>query len=209
MSRVVVLACVVAAGALVASCDRNSPTGPTETLTIVATSSLDGWVTSSGAVQTAAGGPMTGDADALTPGVSFRQFYSFDLSGVPAGAEVELATLRLYQASSAGTPYTSLGNVVVDHVNYGALLTAAAFDQTAIASSIGVLSSNATIEYKTLAVTSAVQDDVSIGRARSQFRLRMSIIGSDNDGTNDSVTFSDAELSCCLGQPPQLVITYR
>lgn len=209
-SRNIVFTITALAAALsVAACDKNSPSGPTQTLTVVSTAALDGYVTSAGTVQTAGGGPVTGDLEAVFPGVAYRQFFSFDLTGLPANASVDTATLRLYQASTAGAPFTSLGNVVVDHLDYGGVLAPSAFDLLAITSNIGILSSNTTVEYKTLAVTTAVKTDVSLGRVRSQFRLRMSIIGADNDGASDNVTFSDTELSCCPGQVPQLVIIYR
>ena len=212
MSRVLIVTSLFAASLLAAACDDNNqpPSGPTpRTFTITATASLDGYVSNTGSVVTAGGAPLTGDRDAFLAGLAFRQFYSFDLSNLPANADIDTATLKLYQAAVDGTPYISLGNVIVDHVNYGANLSANAYDQIAITSNIGILSTDGVVQYKTLAVTTAVKTDLSVGRTRSQFRLRMSIQDADTDGTSDSVSFSDAEQSCCLGQPPQLVIVIR
>ena len=211
MHRVLVVTSLAAASLLASACDDNDqPNGPTpQSVTITATASLDGYVSNTGSVVTAGGAPLTGDRDAILAGLAFRQFYSFDLSGLPVNADIDTATLRLYQAAVDGTPYISLGNVIVDHVNYGSALSANDYNQLAITSNIGILSTTGVIEYKTLAVTTAVRNDYSVGRTRSQFRLRTSIQDADTDGTSDSVSFSDAEQSCCLGQPPQLVIILR
>ena len=211
MPRVMILTSLIAVGLVASACDDNQPpNGPTpQTFTITATASLDGYVSNSGSVITASGAPLTGDRDAILAGLAFRQFYSFDLSQLPVNADIDTATLRLYQAAVDGTPYISLGNVIVDHVNYGNNLTGNDYNNLAITSNIGVLSTTGVIEYKSLAVTTAVRNDLSVGRTRSQFRLRMSIQDADTDGTSDSVSFSDAEQSCCLGQPPQLLIILR
>ena len=212
MSRMMIVTSLVAAGLLAAACDDNNqpPDGPTpRTFTITATAALDGSVSNTGTVLTAGGGPFTGDLDAFLAGLAFRQFYSFDLSNLPANADIDTATLKLYQASVTGTPYISLGNVIVDHVNYGANLSANAYDQIAITSNIGILSTDGVVQYKTLAVTTAVKTDLSVGRTRSQFRLRTSIQDADTDGTSDNASFSDAEQSCCPGRLPQLVIVIR
>ena len=66
-------------------------------------------------------GPKTGDVeDFLATRLVARQFYSFELTGIPSNASVRSATLRLYQANVEGTPYGigNLGSVIVDHVNY-------------------------------------------------------------------------------------------
>ena len=186
----------------------NGPgTGPEVTVNLLSTAGLDGYVRSDGNSGTTGGPAITGDLDAVVPAVGFRQFYSFDLSSLPAGSNITSATLRLYQASLGGNPYVDLGNVIVDHVDYGAALGAAAYNVTALASNVGVLSSDATIAYKTLVVTARVQADVAATRTRAQFRLRFSTTDSNNDAGSDFAQFTDAEFPGA--SVPILEVKYR
>ncbi|MGH7753609.1 MAG: DUF7594 domain-containing protein [Gemmatimonadales bacterium] len=191
------------------SCGENL--GPDETLTLGSTATLDGF-TYAGAASggnAAGSGPLLGDYDNVFPGREYRQFYSFDLSALPGDAEIQSATLRLYQASVQGNPYVELGVVVVDHVDYGVVLDATDHGIAALASAIGTLSASSTEEYKTLVVTSAVRADQTADRTRSQFRVRF-VDDGNNDGTADFASFSDAEDSCCTsGFLPELVIVYK
>lgn len=206
--RGIVLACAFAL--VFMGCKKKTPTEPSQSVTLGSTASLDGWVTSAGVANADQGGPLLGDFDTVSSGVGIREFYSFSLSALPASATIESATLRLYQASIAGQPYTVLGNVVVDSANIGAALDATDYSLAPFASNIGTLSTNATKEYKTLDVTTAVKNDRTAARTASQFRLRFSTRDSNNDGINDYAGFTDAEDSCCaVGQPPQLVIVYH
>lgn len=174
------------------------------------TDTLDGYVlddNSSVDTDPVGGGPKTGDLDPiLGPRLVARQFYSFGWTNIPSTVNVRTATLRLYQANVEGFPYTNLGSVVVDHVNYGAALDSADYNAAALTSNIGTLSTNDTEEYKTLSVTTSVASDLA-GRTRSQFRLMFSAENSVNFD-DDYTQFTDAEDTCCAAnKPPQLVIT--
>src|SRR5262245_37116012 len=92
--------------ALAAGCSGN-PAGPSTKVTLNSTASLDGWVQSNGVANASSGGPLVGDFESVSPGVGYRQFYSFDISTIPAGAHIVSATLRLYQAIVTGSPYTN------------------------------------------------------------------------------------------------------
>jgi hypothetical protein len=206
-SRALSLSAVITAFA--AAC-ANNPAGPSTKVTLNSTSSLDGWAQSNGVASASSGGPVVGDEDNQTPGVGYRQFYSFDISTIPAGAHIVSATLRLYQAIVVGSPYTKLGNVIVDRVDLGSALDPADYNAAALNANIGILSTTATIEYKTMDVTAAVQADLGATRGKSQFRLRFSLKDSNNDGVRDLAQFTDAEDSCCaVSKPPELVIEYR
>jgi hypothetical protein len=186
----------------------SSPTAPSQTVTLQSEAAIDGWVTAAGEAVSAGGGPFTGDDDPRNNGLGFRQFYSFDLSAVPAGAHLTSASLQLYQANVNGNPYTALGNVVVDHVNVAGALDPGDYTGGTLGNA-GTLSTSATIEMKTLDVSSSVQDDLSAARGHTQFRLRFSARDSNSDGIWDYVQFTDAEDSCCrVNRPPQLVVVY-
>jgi DNA-binding beta-propeller fold protein YncE len=172
---------------------------------------LDGEAGSDVTATSAGGGPRTGDVENFLTSTAYRQFYSFDLVNIPVGTSVAAATLRLYQASVSGSPYGSgtLGSVVVDHVNYGASLDGTDYATGSLLSNVGTLSSDGSVGYKTLGVSSRVQNDLNNGRVRSQYRLRFSLLDANSSASDDYAQFTDAEDSCCgVNKPPQLLITF-
>jgi DNA-binding beta-propeller fold protein YncE len=175
------------------------------------TADLDGEAGSDNTATSAGGAPRTGDVDSFPADIAYRQFYSFDLSGLPAGTIVSAATLRLYQASVTGAPYDgTLGSIVIDHVNYGASLDGTDYAIGALLSNVGALSSDGSVGYRTLSVASRVQDDLSNGRTRTQYRLRFSLSDANLNGNDDYAQFTDFEDSCCsVNRPPQLTITIQ
>jgi DNA-binding beta-propeller fold protein YncE len=175
-------------------------------IVLPAQAALDGVATDNGGFN-ADGVPLTvGDLEPSTP-PAYRGFTSFDVSRIPSTATLLSAELRLYQYFVGGSPYSDLGNVIVDHMDYGASLTGAAYNAAALASNIGTLSTSATLEYKTLDVTGRLRDDIATGRPRSQYRLRFSLRTNSTDGSVDAAFFQDAEMSgTAAGMPPQLVI---
>ena len=198
--------------ALALACAKGTDPSSTVVLKLNSTDSLDGWAQSNAAVFVHGGGPLVGDFPTAQPGVGYREFYSFDLGTIPANAIITSATLRLYQQQVDGTPYTSLGNVVVDHVSFGAVLQATEYLAAPLASAIGVISSDTSRGYKDLNVLSRVTADIAAARSRSQFRIRFSNQDTNGDGVNDFALFTDAEMSCCnpgTTQPPHLVIAYH
>jgi hypothetical protein len=198
---------------LLAACGSDGDNGMTpgveHTDTLVATASLDGFVTSTGTADVNGGGPAVGDLDGVTQGLNARQFYSFDLSGIASQATVVDATVRLFQARVIGTPYASHGEVVLDHVDYGSSLDVGDFGGGTLTAAIAVLATQPDTAYHAADVSGEVQADLEAGRSRTQYRLRFSLQGSDGDMANDIVVFSDSEESAGAGAPPQLIITYR
>lgn len=182
-------------------------------LVIGSTASLDGFARSDGTAS-ASGSPATGDMDdGYSPGVGWRQLYSFDIANIPAGAAIASAILRLYQCDVQGSPYTFLGNVIVDHMNYGDAFDpfGSAYSGGAVALNIGTLSTTASPGYRSLSVATRVQGDLAAPRERSQYRLRFSTQEYNLDGNDDFAQFTDAEDSSCAGtatnKPPQLAVT--
>jgi DNA-binding beta-propeller fold protein YncE len=181
---------------------------------IGSTASRDGYVLDDGSVDIdpIGDGPKTGGLEdfLVTPLVA-RQFYSFEMTGIPSSVSVRSATLRLHQANVEGSPYGAgnLGSVIVDHVNYGTTLESADYNAAALTPNIGTLSTDASLAYKTLNVATSVASDILASRSRSQYRLQFSSENSINS-ENDYVQFTDAEDSCCAAnRPPQLVITIQ
>ena len=192
------------------STDSERQTIERQTLEIISVSTMDGWAESNGSASSDMGGPLTGDYEHNNPGVGYRQFFSFGLADIPDGATIVSASLELFQTNDYGSPFTDLGNVVVDHLDYGATLDGDDYDMLALTANIGTLSVNTTEGYKILDVTTYVQTDSAAARDYSQYRLRFSVRDNDNDGARDSVSFTDAEDSCCsTGNLPKLVVEYE
>jgi DNA-binding beta-propeller fold protein YncE len=187
-------------------------------IVLPSTATLDGVVRFDGAVATpvptgTSEAPRTGDTEPdLFTRTIYRQFYSFSIAAmqIPVGSSVHAATLRLYQAGlSPDTPYGigGLGNVIVDHLDYGGTLNNVDYSSPSLTPNIGTLSSNGTLGYKELGVTTYVQSDVTNTRQHSQYRLLFSS-ETNVDAADDYAYFTDAEDSCCtINRPPQLVIT--
>jgi DNA-binding beta-propeller fold protein YncE len=185
-------------------------------IVIGSTASRDGYVLDDGSsvnTDPVGGGPKTGDVEdefGAWRRVA-RQFYSFELAGIPSSTSVLSATLRLYQAKVENSPYGIgfLGSVIVDHVDYGTDLEAADYNAAALTPNIGILSTDASQAYKALNVTASVANDILASRLRSQYRLRFSSENSTNFDS-DYVQLTDAEDSCCAAnRPPHLVITIK
>ncbi len=182
---------------------------------IGSTANLDGYARSDGTAS-ASGSPATGDKDAsYSLGVGWRQLYSFDIANIPTSTTITSAILRLYQCDVQGLPYTFLGNVIVDQMNYGGVFDpfGGAYSGGAVALNIGTLPATISPGYRSLSVTTRLQNDLATSRVRSQYRLRFSTQDYNFDGNDDFVQFTDAEDSPCAGattnQPPQLAVTLK
>lgn len=169
------------------------------------------------AVNTGAG-TRTGDTEPVSVSLlarnTHRQFFSFSLPATPSGTTVTAATLRLFQLSATSnapgdSPYFTLGNLVVDHVDFGDALNTFEYDTGALSSSVGVLANDPMLEYKTLAVGSEVQADVAAGRGRSQFRLRFSNEFANQNTVDDFVQYADGDSWPVANAPPQLLVTFQ
>lgn len=171
------------------------------TMTLKSTPSLTAYITSGGSIISAGAQIMVGDTSVNT---GVRGFLSFDISTIPSGSNIVSATLRAYQEAVNGTPYTDLGNVIVDHLDYGATLDAGDYNIAALQGNVGTLSNNTVFEFKTLDVASIVQNDITMSRTRSQYRMLFPA-NTDSDGVEDATFFTGA----LRGNEPELVITYE
>jgi hypothetical protein len=130
--------------------------------------------------------------------LQYKGFISFDITGIPAGVQsFEFANLNMNQDSTfkdgaAGDPYADLGGAVsLEHVNFDTLNLAAAFNPAAL-SSVGNISTNATLEVKTLSVLTQLQNDITnrVARGnRTQYRLAFPTV-TDVDLKFDAAIFA-------------------
>jgi len=151
-----------------------------------------------------------------------RSYLSFDLSSLPDSIIVIEARVNLYQCYCAGndTARYPIWDVpggdtlfcIMDHIDYRAYLDTSDWGAgdpghpKTLTSDIGVLSDDATIEYKTLDVTRYVQADIDAGRKRSQFRVRFPI-DTDHDGRNAELTFYSSSTPTLF--EPYMLIRYK
>lgn len=138
-----------------------------------------------------------------------RGFMSFDLSSIPAGATVESAELRFYQKEIQGDPYTKLGNLLLEHVDYGASLDDSAYNTPAVESAM--LDQQTTpgawyiLSDPTLA--SWIQSNIEVGRSRFQLRLQFRQ-ETDGDNLEDWIAIQAGGGVLGSRNSPQLTITY-
>lgn len=176
------------------------------TVTLLTTPDLVGTVSNTGYVTPQA----LGVGDRTPPGsqeITFRGFLTFDLAALPPGATVLSATLTIHQIYVFGTPYTTLGALLVDQVVFGTVLEAGAYGRSFPTSQGIPLSFDATLGPKVVDATMQVQADLAAGRTLSQWRVRFVLEGDGN-------TLAD---QADLGAPgnsaapthPTLVVTYR
>lgn len=143
-----------------------------------------------------------------TPAETYRGFVGFDISEVPATATITKATLRLYQFAVQGEPYSTLGTISVDHLDYGTTLDNDDFNGGNVyQSSFGTIGSAQLAEWKTIDVTAQVKKDRST-HTSSQFRLHFATESHGGAVTGEFVTFSNPNASG-TNDLPQLVVEFR
>lgn len=182
-----------------------APTSASQTKTLGSTASLDGFQSSNGGGNSGVEVRAGRNVNLVT-----RGFVSFDLSTIPSGATIEQATLRLYQTSVIGDPYgVGGGSIKVDHMDYGSSFENSDYGMSALSTSFGTLSSNATVGWKELDVADSVRNDLTSSRSRSQYRIHLVVEATGGDVTGDFAYFEAAENSVGTGNTPQLVIRYH
>ncbi len=138
-----------------------------------------------------------------------RGFFSFDLTGIPTTADIKSIELRFYQVNVTGTPYAKLGNPLMQHVDYGGALDNAAYDAPVLHSAT-LSPHTGSGEWYTITATTVgdwIENDLTSGRTRFQFRLQFSS-ETDGDGLQDTISFESGENYFGTGNVPQLTITY-
>lgn len=123
---------------------------------------------------------------------------------LPAGAEIVEATVELHQAEVVGAPFTRFGDVLLNHVRYGATVSEAGYHTTPLASQM--LSNDPTLGSRTAQVTDAVRTELARGATTIDFQVAFPGI-TPGAGT-DFVRFGDLSAGITAGTP-WLRIVYR
>ncbi|HWZ60207.1 MAG TPA: hypothetical protein VNW46_14615 [Gemmatimonadaceae bacterium] len=158
---------------------------------------------------------LVGDEDAFSPNFTMRGLVTFNMKAVPQKATISAATLQLAQCDIVGSPYSTLGSILVDHVPVMTHLDTASYDTTATNAAIATLATDSTLGLKTAAVTSSVAADRAAGDTLVQFRLHFSAADGNNNGVNDYAAFSADSALTTLCTPgiqahrPLLIVTFQ
>jgi hypothetical protein len=139
----------------------------------------------------------------------YRGFISFDLSGIPAGANILSGELRFWQGQLVGDPYGKLGTLVMKHVEYGGSLDTIDFDGPELGSEILATHTSPDEWYNVSSETVAtwIRDDLAAGRSRFQVRLQFSP-ETDDGTTTDYASFESGNNTFGTGNVPELIVTY-
>lgn len=198
------------------------------TLSIKSSAALDGYLWSSNL-----SGNYTGNLFFYTGDNSInaysRSFVSFDLSALPATTvSITDATLNLYQESLSNSPYSTLGSLYAERVDYGASLDGT--DMTIApkqhlvrfvwicdpfchlvaqyADDLYTLSTTTTTGWKTVDVaTSAINafNDRANNGSRCQFRMRFATT-TDSDAVSDWTVLTSGNAA---SNQPYLYVSYQ
>ena len=152
-----------------------------------------------------------------------RGYLSFELSDIPEDYELQNAEIFVEQFYSVGNdnggqfpicniyPPPDTTGCIVDHINYGNQLDVGDWtagdpgDSQTLHSNIGVISDNASYEFKNQVVTSKVQEDYDTGRDKTQYRLRF-LVNNDWDQYADLLRFASG--NAYLYECPYIVYTW-
>lgn len=141
-----------------------------------------------------------------------RGYLSFSLPDIPEDYELQNAEIFVEQFYSVGNdnggqfpiwniyPPPDTTGCIVDHIDYGNSLDVGDWtagdpgDSQTLHSNIGVISDNASYEFKNQVVTSKVQEDYDTGRDKTQYRLRF-LVNNDWDQYADLLRFHTSNSS--------------
>lgn len=174
---------------------------------VILNPALDGFITSSGSVNTSFTYLAMGDSPT---NAYYRSYLSFSLAGLPATASLLSASLRLTWYVGGGAPFVNLGALLADHVDFGATLEGADFTG-ATALPYGVTFATSTwVGSRTVSVSRAVENDLAnrVARGnRSQFRLKFTLDSSPNAVSDAMFVFSDDYST--VASRPTLFVSYE
>jgi hypothetical protein len=186
-----------------------------KTLTLLSEAALDGYVTwlSPASYLGSEVGASVDIGDVAANDTDYtRCVVSFDLSSLPAGAQIQSAVLRVYQnADFSGDSYADsplgLAEVLVDNISYSSFTPNSDLFFVALESNIGTLATSFSADtWHELDVTISAEDEVNLfHNGRLQFRIYHHY-----DNNNDFIEDTDGwVMGDSSSNQPELVITYK
>jgi hypothetical protein len=204
---------------IIAACGSNpaapAPSSGTDSLTSVIPLTGTAARGPYGDVSFFGGDLLVGDNDGYQPNQLLRGLVTFNIKAIPRASTITSAMLQMDQCLVRGSPFTTLGQVVVDHVPVETTPDTSVFDTTATAPGIAVLSSDTSTGLKLAAVTTSIAADRSAGDTLTSFRLRFSSADGNDNGTSDNVVFrpdSTVNYACqpfVSGHAPLLIVSFQ
>jgi hypothetical protein len=128
-----------------------------------------------------------------------RCFFTFDISDISSGVNVDSVKLDLTDNSVFGDPFGDLGTMYVDGLNYGNTLDKT--DYSLIGVLIATYSSAPAVAMEKPTLKTYVENAVSSGAGKVQFRVRF-YKKTDNDTSYDRIVFNTAKLTIAFSTPP-------
>jgi hypothetical protein len=179
--------------------------GDDGTVTLTFTPASDGIMRSDNSGQNT-GGLVVGDTGG---NLSVRTGLRFAIVPfIPAGATVVSATLRVRQTQVVGVPYTLLGTVIAERVDFGVGIDGTDWGLVPLGGSLGTLINSTQVGTYTLDVTSAVQADLAANDFTSDFRLRFTSDVGPN-AMDDQALLEDSENFRGSGLLPELIVVVQ
>ena len=129
--------------------------------------------------------------------LTYRGFVTFDLVGMPGGAEIEKAAFSVQQTAYIGTPF-DMGNVNTVHILYG-IVNSTAWNAVPLGM-MDPLTTTTAIGPRSVDVTGAVAEDYADRAARSnrtQYRLEFPT-ATNGDGDQDTIELGTASFKMTI-----------
>ncbi|MFO8143141.1 MAG: hypothetical protein R6T78_00455, partial [Dehalococcoidales bacterium] len=124
--------------------------------------------------------------------IAFQGFASFDISGIPADANITSVEVDFSSYSIGGTPFADLGCLRVYQQEYDELDETDFFTGTPADPVLRYCSEAAIMAHDSPSMRDALQD--SIGNNRLQFRFQFNETETDNNGDQDYIHWDNNEL---------------
>jgi hypothetical protein len=146
-------------------------------------------------------GLLVGETDGTQKFTTYWGFVTFDISALPAGADIRSATAHVFVNGFAGDNIFGaglFGNVVMEHIDIGASLDPADMTSPSLSGELvggdaspTFLVTEASVGFKIADVTAEVQVDQAAGRPRTTLRLSFQATQvTDGDLAGDFVGFA-------------------
>ncbi|TAL39873.1 MAG: hypothetical protein EPN93_00350 [Spirochaetes bacterium] len=130
----------------------------------------------------------------------YRCLLSFDITGL-AGKTITGVILRVHVASTTGTPFSGLGDLKADRIDYGTstpTITDSTYYSGLSATDMGGMTADG--EWRVIDVTDAVMDDLAQGR--TQYRLHFV-----NDQWANQLAYVSIDSGDNTENQPELAVT--
>jgi len=171
---------------------------------------LDGWAMTNGQYSTSgSSAPWAGDIDTIYVNAKCTTYYSFNITGIPANAEILEATLSVYVVSTSGDPYGKYGPLTAGYRPYGNDL-ANVIGSVTLNPPPPVTFSPANGSPGTKEASVIAHLERALQEGSGMYQVSVGFPGLPNaDGVNEWSNLTDAENLQSAGAVPMLSLTWR